>query len=124
MGYFIYKYQDSKLTKYLVGPGLANSSIEYEVLSLISKMDSVILRPYHEVLYACRLCRHIVVVVGLVCVNDPIRYAVELLMPDRSKVRHQTKRDKGVFAAHRRSRFASETRMLIECACASEPETA
>ena len=39
----------------------------------------------------CRLCPHVVIVVGLVCVNNPWGYAVEPLMPDRSKVRVQTK---------------------------------
>ena len=46
-----------------------------------------------------RLCPHVVVVVRLVCVNDPWGYVVEPLMPDRSKVRCQTKRDTGVYAA-------------------------
>ena len=47
----------------------------------------------------CRLCSHVVVVIGLVCVNDPWGYAVELLMSDRSKVRRQTKWDTGVYDA-------------------------
>ena len=51
-------------------------------------------------------------------------YAVEPLMPDRSKVRFQTKRDTGVCAVRGRSRFASGTCLLIRRACASEPETA
>ena len=49
---------------------------------------------------------------------------VELLMPDRPKVRFQTKRDTGVYAVHRRSRFTSGTCVLIRRDCASEPETA
>ena len=43
----------------------------------------------------CRLCPHVAVVVGLVCFDDPWGYAVEPLMPDRSKVRFQFKRDTG-----------------------------
>ena len=73
---------------------------------------------------ACQVCTHVVVVVGLVCTSDPWVYAVEPLMSDRSNVRHQTKRDTGVYAARGRSRFASRTRLLIRRACASEPETA
>ena len=38
---------------------------------------------------------HVVVVVGLVCINDPWSYAVEPLMPDRSKVRNQTSGTRG-----------------------------
>ena len=49
-----------------------------------------------------RLCAHVVIVVGLVWVNDPLGYAVEPLMPDRSKVRFQIKRDTGVYAERRR----------------------
>ena len=44
----------------------------------------------------CQLCAHVVVVVGLVCFNDPWGYTVEPLMPDRSRVSFQTKRDTGV----------------------------
>ena len=40
----------------------------------------------------CQLCSHAVVVVGFVCFDDPWGYAVGPLMPDRSKVRFQTKR--------------------------------
>ena len=50
----------------------------------------------------CRLYPVVVVVVGLVCVNDPWGNAVEPLMPDRSKMRSQTKRDTGVYAARGR----------------------
>ena len=46
-----------------------------------------------EMLCPCRLCLHVVVVVGLVCFYDPWGYAVEPLMPDRSKLRRQTKRN-------------------------------
>ena len=67
---------------------------------------------------------HVVVVVGLVCFNDPWGYAVEPLMADRSKVRCQTKRDTGVYALHERLGFAFGTRLLIRRVCASEPETA
>ena len=45
-------------------------------------------------------------------------------MPDRPKVRFQTKRDTGVYAVRGRSRFASGTRLLIRRDCASEPATA
>ena len=41
---------------------------------------------------------YVVVVTGLVCVNDPWSYAVEPPMPYRSKVRRQTKRDWGVYS--------------------------
>ena len=34
----------------------------------------------------CRQCPHVVVVIELVCVNDPWGYPVVQLMPDRSKV--------------------------------------
>ena len=47
---------------------------------------------------------------------------VEPLMPDRPKVRFQTKRDMGVYAVHARSRFAFGTRLLIRRA--SDPATA
>ena len=40
----------------------------------------------------CRLCLHVVAVVRLVCFNDPLS-----LMPDRSKVIFQTKRNTEVF---------------------------
>ena len=69
----------------------------------------------------CQLCPHVVVVVGLVCVNDPWGYAVEPLMPDRSKMRRQIKRDTGVYAARGRWSFASGTRLVIRRACAIEP---
>ena len=55
---------------------------------------------------------HVVVVVGLECINDLWGYAVEPLMLDRSKVRFQTKRDTGFYDV-RESRFASGTRRLI-----------
>ena len=48
---------------------------------------------------------------------------VETLMPDRPKVRFQTKKDTGVYAVRRRSRFASGTRLFIKRGFASEPET-
>ena len=53
----------------------------------------------------------VVVVVRLECVNDPWGYAVDKLMPDRSKLRRQTKRDTGVY-------------LFIRRVCASESETA
>ena len=34
-----------------------------------------------------RLCPHVVVVVGLLCFDDPWGYVVEPLMPDRPMVR-------------------------------------
>ena len=71
-----------------------------------------------------RLCPHAVVVVDLVCVNDPWGYAVEPIMSDRFKVRRQVKRDTAVYAVRGRWRFASGTRLLIRRTCASEPETA
>ena len=40
-----------------------------------------------------QLCPHVVVVVGLVCFDDPWGYAVEPLMPDRSYVRFWTERE-------------------------------
>ena len=40
-----------------------------------------------------RMCPHFVVVVGLERFNELLGYAVEILTPDRSKVRFQTKRD-------------------------------
>ena len=45
--------------------------------------------------------------VRLVRVSDPWGYAVESLMPDRSKVRRQTKQDTGVYAAGGWWTFAS-----------------
>ena len=39
---------------------------------------------------------HGIVVVGLVCLNDPWSYPVEPLTPNRSKMRRQTKRDTGI----------------------------
>ena len=51
-------------------------------------------------------------------------YAVESLMPDRPKVRFQTKRDTGVYAVCGRSRFTSGTRLFIRRDCASKPEAA
>ena len=51
------------------------------------------------------------------CINDPWDYAVEPLMPDRSKVRRQAKREKGVYAARGRWRSASRTRLLTSCLC-------
>ena len=59
------------------------------------------------------LSTHVVVVVGLVCFDDPWGYAVEPLMLDRSKLKFQTKRDTGVYAVRGQSRFASGTRLLI-----------
>ena len=51
-------------------------------------------------------------------------YAVEPLMPDRPKLRLQTKWNTGVYAVRgARSRFASGTRLLIRRACDSEPKT-
>ena len=66
---------------------------------------------------------HVVFVVGRVCFDDPWGYAVEPLVPDRSKMRLQTKRDTGVYAVCGRPSFASGTRLLISRACTSEPET-
>ena len=43
-------------------------------------------------MHPCRLCQHVVLVVRLVCFDDPWGYPVESLMPGRSKVRRQTKR--------------------------------
>ena len=43
----------------------------------------------------CRLCPHVVVVVGLEWFSDLWDTAVEPLMPDRPKVTLQTKRDTG-----------------------------
>ena len=59
---------------------------------------------------SCRLCPHVVVVVGLVWVNDPRGYVVEPLMP--------------VYAAHGRWRFASRMRLFTRRACVSKPGTA
>ena len=67
---------------------------------------------------------HFLVVVGFVCFDIAWSYAVEPLMPVRSKVIFQTKRDTGVYAARGRWRFASGMRLFIRRACASEPETA
>ena len=68
----------------------------------------------------CRMYPHVVVVVGLVCSDDPWGYAVEPLIPDKSKVKFHTKRDKGLYAVRGRSRFASGTRLLIRRACANK----
>ena len=46
---------------------------------------------------------HVVVVLGLVYVNDPWGYTLEPLMPDRSKVIYQTKRETAVHAVGGRS---------------------
>ena len=43
----------------------------------------------------CRLCPRVVVVVGLLCFDDPYGYAVEPIVPYRSKVIFQTKRPRG-----------------------------
>ena len=61
------------------------------ILVSFSKTD------FQGFLTPCRQCPHVVVVAGFVCVNDPCGYAVEPLMPDRSKVRRQTKRDTEVY---------------------------
>ena len=45
-------------------------------------------------------------------------------MPDRPKVRFQTKRATRVYAVRGRWRFAFGTRLLIRRDCASEPATA
>ena len=71
----------------------------------------------------CRLCPYVVVVVGLVCFDDPWAYAVGIIMPDRPQVRFQTKRDTGVYDVRERTRFASGTRLLIRRACVREPGT-
>ena len=76
-----------------------------------------------QVAFICRLCPHVVVVVRLEHFNDLRGYAVESVMPDRSKVRFQTKRDSGVYAMGG-SRFISGTRLLIKSDCACEPVTA
>ena len=75
-------------------------------------------------LLPCRLCPHVIVVEGLVCVSDPWGYSVEPLMPDRTKVRRQTKRDKEVYTARRLWRFASRTRLYVRHTGASELATA
>ena len=67
----------------------------------------------------CRLCPH-VVVVGPERFNDLWSYAVEPLMPDRPKVRFQTKNATGVYAVRGRWKFTSGTRLLIRRDCASE----
>ena len=82
----------------------------------------------HEVLFSIpRVGKvplsHVVMVVGLVCFNGPLGYAVEPLMLDRFKVRFQTKRDTGVYAVCGQSGFASGTHLLISRACASRPVT-
>ena len=53
--------------------------------------------------------------VGLERFNDLYDYTVEPLMPDRPKVKFQTKRDTGVYAVRGWS--------IIRRDCASEPET-
>ena len=52
-----------------------------------------VLNPSH-LSQPCRLCPHVVVAIGLERLNDLWGYAVEPLMPDRFKVRFQTKRYK------------------------------
>ena len=69
-------------------------------------------------------CPHVVVMVGLVCINDPWGYMGEPLMPEWSMVRRQTKRDTRVYATRVRRRFAFGTRLFIRRACASEPASA
>ena len=69
-----------------------------------------------------QLCPHVVIVVGLDRFSDPWGYAGRA-MPDRPKVRDQTKRDMGVYAVHGRSRFTSGTRPLIRRDCTSDPAT-
>ena len=66
----------------------------------------------------------IAVMVGLECFNDLWGYAVDPLMPVRSKVRFQTKRDTGVYTVREWSKFASRMRLLIRRDCASETQTA
>ena len=76
---------------------------------------------YHQhVKFPCRLCLHVFALVGLVCINDPWSYALEPLMPDRSKVRCQSKWDTEVYAARGEWRFASGTRQLIRRVCTSD----
>ena len=58
-----------------------------------NKSNIISLKPSHG---PCRLCPHVVIVVGFVFVNDLWGYAVEPLMVDRPKVRFQTKRDTGL----------------------------
>ena len=67
---------------------------------------------------------HVVIVVGLVCFVDPWGYAVEAHVPERSKVRFQTKWDTGVYTMRGRSGFAFGTCLLIRRGCASIPVTA
>ena len=74
----------------------------------------------HHVFSPCRLCPHVVVVVGLVCFEDPWSYAVEPLIPDRPKVRFQNKRDTEVNAVCGQMGFATGTCLLMS---ASDPGT-
>ena len=67
---------------------------------------------------------HVIIVVGLERFSDFRGSAVEPLMPDRPKVKFQTKRDTAVYAVRRRSRFATKTRLLTRRDCASDPATA
>ena len=66
----------------------------------------------------CRRCPHVVVTVGLEHFSDLWGYEVEPLMPDKPKVRDQTKRNTEVYAVRSgTSRYTSETRLLIRRDC-------
>ena len=56
-----------------------------------TQLQKIILSTPATYIHPCRLCLHVVIVVGLVCFGDPWGYAVEALIPDRSKVRFHTK---------------------------------
>ena len=77
-----------------------------------------------ELFYPCRLFPHVVVVVGLSVSVTFGAMQVELLMPDRPKMRDLIKEDMAVYAVRRRWRFSSRTRLLITRDWASEPVTA
>ena len=53
--------------------------------------------------------------------SDLWGHAVEPLMPDRSKVRDQIKRDTGAYTARSRSRFDSSTRLRLSSFCFEFP---
>ena len=65
-----------------------------------------------------------VFVVGLEYYSDLWGYAVEPLMPDRPKMRDQTKKHMGVYAVRATWYFSFGLRLLTTRDCASEPGTA
>ena len=73
--------------------------------------------PYtqHTHTFPYRLCPHVVVMVALVCVNDPWGYAVKPLMPDRSKLKRRTRTVEVRFRDASVYQVSSRGRALVTC---------